>query len=403
MHNLSTVIRFEIVRTLKKKSFWVMALGFPLMMGVIFGIVFLSNQSTSDAAANLEKQQFSIEVTDNSGLLLPQVLQATGATEVADRAAGRADVISGKVDAYFYYPQDLVKDRIEIYAQNVGIFDNARYDAVARGLLSASVQTDMPADVLTVIKGTVTTSMTTFQGGQEFDPLKQMILPGAFLILFYLLIAFFGNQMLTSTTEEKENRVIEMILTTIEARTLIIGKIISLIALAFIQGAIVVLPALLGYLFLHDQLSLPALDLSTLPVDWGRIGVSAAIFSVSFLLFTGLLVAIGSAMPTAKEAGGFIGIVMMLLFGPLYAASLFISAPESPIVTGLSLFPFTAPIPLLLRNAVGNLQGWEVAVSLTLLIVSTILVMGIAVRLFRYGALEYSRKLGLKEIFTRRG
>ena len=403
MHNLSTVIRFEIVRTLKKKSFWAIALGFPLMFGVIFGIVFLSNQSTSQIAADLEKQQFSIELTDASGLVRPEVISAVHATPIADKEMGRRDVSSGKVDAYFYYPKDLAKERIEIYAKNVGLFDNGRYDAVARSLLSSSVQTNMPADVLAVVKNSITTNTTTYRDGQEFDPLKQMIFPGVFLVLFYLLIAFFGNQMLTSTTEEKENRVIEMILTTIEARTLIVGKIISLIILAFIQGLIVVLPALLGYLFLHDKLSLPSLDLSTLPVDPGRILVSAAIFVMSFLLFTGLLVAIGAAMPTAKEAGGFIGIVMMLLFGPLYAASLFISMPDSPVVTGLSLFPFTAPIPLLLRNAVGNLQGWEVAVALVILTVSTVLVMGIAVRLFRYGALEYSRKLSLGEVFTRRG
>lgn len=403
MHNLSTVIKFEIVRTLKKKSFWAMALGFPLMIGVIFGIIFLSNSSTSDAAAKLEKQQFSIEVTDHSGLVRPEVLKAIGATVVSDEAVGRAHVTSSAVDAYFLYPKDLTKDKIQIYGKNVGLFDNARYDAVARALLSSSVQTNMPADVLAVVKGSVTTNTTTFQSGQEFDPLKQMVFPAVFLVLFYLLIAFFGNQMLTSTTEEKENRVIEMILTTIEARTLIIGKILSLIVLAFIQGMVVVLPALIGYIVLHDKLSLPSIDLSTLPVDWGRIAVSAAIFVMSFLLFTGLLVAIGSAMPTAKEAGGFLGMVMILIFGPLYAASLFISAPQSPFVIGMSLFPLTAPIPLLLRNAVGNLQGWEVAVALILLTLSTVLVMSIAVRLFRYGALEYSRKLSLKEIFRRQG
>lgn len=402
MHNLSTVIRFEIVRTLKKKSFWAMALGFPLMFGMIFGIIFLSSQSTSDAAAQLEKQHFSLEVTDSSGFVRPEVLQGFGAKTVADKETGRAHVLSGAVDAYFYYPHDLTKEKIEIYAINVGLFDNSRYDAVARALLTSSVQTDVPTDVLAIVKGSVTTNTTTFRDGEEFDPFKQMIFPGVFLVLFYLLIAFFGNQMLTSTTEEKENRVIEMILTTIEARTLIVGKIISLIILAFIQGAIVVLPALLGYIFLHDHLSLPALDLSGLPVDWGRIAVSAAIFITSFLLFTGLLVAIGAAMPTAKEAGGFIGIVMILLFGPLYAATLFVSAPTNPFVIGLSLFPFTAPIPLLLRNAIGNLQGWEVAVALTILTVSTVLIMNLAVRLFRYGALEYSRKLGLREIFGRR-
>lgn len=403
MHNLRTVLRFEIVRTLKKKSFWAIALGFPLMFAAIFGIIFLSNQSTSDAEANLEKQQFSLAITDDSGLLRPDVLSAVGAKQVTDRATGRQDVTEGKVDAYIYYPSDLTKDKIVVYAKDVGLFDNGRYSTVAKSLLTASVQSDVKPEVLAVIQGNVNAQVTTFRDGQEFDPIKQMIFPGVFLVLFYLLIAFFGNQMLTSTTEEKENRVIEMILTTIEARTLIIGKILSLILLAFIQGLVIVLPALIGYLFLHDKLALPALDLSSIPVDWGRILISATIFGVSFLLFTGLLVAIGASVPTAKEAGGFIGLVMMLLFGPLYAATLFISAPSSPFVIGLSLFPFTAPIPLLLRNAVGNLTGWEIALSLIILTVSAVLVMGIAVRLFRYGALEYSRKLSILEVFRRRG
>jgi len=402
MHNLRTVMRFEIVRTLKKKSFWAIAIGFPLMFAAIFGIVFLSNQSTSDAAAKLEKQKFTLAVTDNSGLIRSDVLSAVGATQVPDLATGRQNVADGKVDAYINYPTDLKKDKIVIYAKDVGLFDNGRYATIAQSLLTASVQSEVKPEVLAVIQGKVNTQVTTFRDGQEFDAFKQMIFPGVFLVLFYLLIAFFGNQMLTSTTEEKENRVIEMILTTIQARTLIIGKILSLIILAFVQGIIIVIPALIGYLLLHDKLALPSIDLSSIPVDPGRIGVSAAIFVVSFLLFTGLLVAIGASVPTAKEAGGFIGLVMMLLFGPLYAASLFVSMPDSPFVIGMSLFPFTAPIPLLLRNAVGNLPGWEIALSLVILTISAVLVMGIAVRLFRYGALEYSRKLSLRDIFAKR-
>jgi ABC-2 type transport system permease protein len=55
-HNLGTVIRFEVVRALKKKSFWIMAFGFPLMFGLIFGIIFLSNKTTNNAAEDLSKQ-----------------------------------------------------------------------------------------------------------------------------------------------------------------------------------------------------------------------------------------------------------------------------------------------------------------------------------------------------------
>ena len=401
MYNLGTVMRFEIVRTLKKKSFWIMAVGFPIMFAAIFGIIFMSNQATSDAAKDLEKQKFSIAVTDDSGLVKPEYLAAVNATTVASKQVGIEAVKTGRYDAYFYYPANLAAQAVEVYGKEAGLFDNGKYTGVANSLLQLSAESNISPELRSVVKGTTNTTFTAYKDGSTYDGLKEMILPGIFLVLFYLLISFFGNQMLTSTTEEKENRVIEMILTTIEARTLIIGKIISLIILAFIQGLIIILPALVGYLLFHDQLNLPFVDLTTLPVNWGRIGVGAAIFAASFMMFTGLLVAVGAAVPTAKEAGQFFGIVMMLIFGPLYAISLFISNPDNSLVQFLSTFPLTSPIPLMLRNAVGNLSGGEAALSIALLTITAIVVMLIAIRLFRYGALEYSRKLSIKEIFGR--
>lgn len=402
MHNLSTVIRFEITRTLKRKSFWVLALGFPLMMAVIFGIIFLSSQSTNNAADQLKNQHFSLEVTDESGLINQNLLKGVHAKVISDKQSGIDDVAQGRIDSYIYYPENLSKSTVEVYGKNVDVFNNSRYEEVAKYLLTSSVELTTSPQVQTILSGKLHVAATTYRDGRVYDPMKEMILPGIFLVLFYLLISFFGNQMLTSTTEEKENRVIEMILTTIEARTLIIGKIISLILLALLQGAVIVIPAILIYSVFHSQLQLPWFDLTTLPVDWSRMGVACAVFVASLILFTGLLVLIGSSVPTAKDAGGFIGIVMMLIFGPLYAVTLFISAPTDPLVTALSLFPFTAPIPLLLRNAVGNLQAWEVAVALPILIVTAAITIALAVRVFRYGALEYSRKLSLKEVFSKR-
>jgi ABC-2 type transport system permease protein len=402
MHNLSTVIRFEIVRTLKKKSYWVMALGFPVMMMAIFAIIYFSNQSTNKAAKELENQSFTIEITDETHLIKPAILTALKAKNIDSKQQGIDDVTSGKVDSYIYYPSDISKNAVEVYGQDVGIFNNSRYDAVASMILKESIQNSVNVNVRSVISNTAKTNVTTYRDGKAYDPAKQMILPGLFLVLFYMLIAFSANQMLTSTIEEKENRVIEMILTTIEARTLVIGKIVSQVALSLLQGCIIVLPALAGYFLFHDKLNLPFIDLTTLPVDVPRILTGALVFVISFMFFTGLLVLIGSSVPTAKEASQFLGIVMVAIFGPLYAVSLFISAPDAPLVRFLSLFPFTAPIPLLLRNAVGNLHPWELAVALPILVVSATLVLMLAVRVFRYGALEYSRKVSLSEIFGRR-
>lgn len=404
MHNLSTVVRFELIRALKKKSFWILALSFPLMFAAIFGMIFLSNKATSDAGEKLKDQQFSLAVTDESKLLKPQIVANTKATVIAasDKQSAIDRVKNGQLDAYIYYPSDIATQPIEVYGKDVGLFDNGRYDSLAQSLLSASVQSEIDPAVQKVIKGKIDSTSTIYRDGEIHNPIQEMILPGVFLVLFYFLISFFGNQMLTSTTEEKENRVIEMILTTIEARTLIVGKIISLIVLAFIQGLLVILPALIGYLLFHDQLKLPSVDLSALPIDPLRLGIGFLAFAASFMLFTGLLVAIGAAVPTAQEAGGFFGTVMILLFGPLYAVSMFISLPDAPLVKFLTLFPLTAPIPLMLRNAAGNLGLGEAALGIAILVVSAIIVMTIAVRIFRFGVLEYSRKLSFKEIFARK-
>lgn len=393
MHNLGTVYNFEVKRTLKKKSFWIMALMFPMMMAAIFGIVVASNKATEDAANKMKEATFSMQVTDDSHLLNPAMLTGLKATAPNDKQAGIDAVRNGIIDAYFYYPADLKKDKVEIYAKDVGMFDNGKYESVAKALLSQSVAATVNPSAAAVLGGTVQTSSNTYRNGELYDSFKEAIAPGIFLVLFYFLIAMFGNQMLTSTTEEKENRVIEMILTTVKAKTLIVGKVLSLITLAFIQAVVFLTPVIVGYLLLHDKLSLPSIDLSAIPLNPVRILTAAAIFATSFLLFTGLLVTIGAASPTAKEASGYLGIVMLLIFGPLYAASLFVSAPDSPVVRFLTFFPFTAPIPALLRNAVGNISTVDTLIVIALLLIAAVVIMAIAVRVFKSGAIEYSRNM----------
>lgn len=401
-HNIGTVIKFEITRMLKKPSFWMLALGFPILMGGLFAIAFMSNKATSDAADQLKDQKFSLAVTDESKIIRPELLQAFEAKSVESKQVGIDDVKSGKIDAYFYYPKDLSKQQVEIYGGDVGIFDNGRYGAVANALLNQSVDVQVGDQQRAVLQDRVAISTTTYRDGQEYDGIKEMIIPGIFLVLFYMLIGFFGGQMLNSTIEEKENRTIEMLLTTIKPEALISGKILALIVLAIIQAITIVGPLVLIYFLAGSQLQLPDLDLSSLPIDPVKISLGAAIFATGFMLFTGLLVAVGAAMPTAKEASQWFSFVLIAIFIPLYGVTAFVSYPDSPFVQFLSLFPLTSPIPLMLRNAVGNLPLWEALLGISILAVSAILAMMVAVRVFRYGAMSYDSKVSLKALRARR-
>lgn len=403
MHNLGNVFKFEVVRTLKKKTFWITALSFPIIILAIFSIIFFSNQATQEAVENTSKQQFSIAITDDSKLISKDISSSVDAATVTNKQKAIEDVRTGSLDAYIYYPADLSSEPVEIYAKNISLFDNGRYRAVADALLKTAAQSTTSPEIRTILQDRVSFTSSTYKDGELYNGFAQLIAPGIFLVLFYALIAMFGSQMLSSTTEEKENRVIEMILTTIQARTLIIGKILSLIVLGAIQVLVILIPTLIMYALLSDKLSMPNVDLSNIPLDPVRIAIGALVFAASFLLFTGILVGIGAATPTAKEASGFFGVVMLFIFGPLYAATLFISTPDAFIVKFLSFFPLTAPVPLLLRNAVGNLSILDAIIGIVILSFSAVIALAISVRLFRYGALEYSRKVSFKSLLTKKG
>lgn len=402
MHNLGMVFKFEVLRTLKKPIFWLVAIGFPVMIGLMFGVVFWSNRATQEAAEKLQEQNFSIMMTDDSGLIKPEVAAAMKVQRVNSEAEGIEKVKHHQTDAYFYIPKNLEKDSVRIYGQDTGVFENNKYGAVVRTLLSSSVDSKVTGSEALIIKQKVNSSLTTYKDGKESGGMKEMIVPGFFLVLFYLLIAFFGNQMLTSTIEEKENRTVEMLLTTVQAKTLIVGKIWALITLSLIQGMIIVLPVLVGYLLFGHQLQLPNFDLSQIVFDPTRIAVAIALFGASFMMLTGLLVTVGAMMPTAKEASSWVGLVMILLFGPLYGGSVFISYPESTFSMAMSYFPLTAPIPLMLRNTVGNLSLVEALIGVAVLVISAVLIMMLAVRVFRYGAMSYDSKLSLSALRMKR-
>ncbi len=404
MHNLGTVIWFELTRTLKKKVFWLSALAFPVIFAAIVGLSYISNKTADQAGDKLSQERFSFVVVDGSGLVAPSLVQAAGGRIGTDAGAAIAQVRTGRVEAAFIYPANPASGKTRIYAQDAGLTKNSKYEAVASQLLKASVGASVGSPPkVALLQGQIETQLTTYDHGTEAQGIESAIAPGVFLVLFYALIVLLGNRMLTSTTEEKENRVIEMILTTVSARVLIVGKVLTMMLLGLIQIAAIVAPLVIAYVFFRDSLNMPSFDLSEVVLAPDRIVLGALMFGASFVLFTGLLVAIGSAVPTAKDAGGFFGFALMVMFAPLYALPAIISSPEQLMVQVFSFFPLTAPVTLLLRNAVDNLAPWEALLGLVILTASSIVALVLAMRAFRAGALRYDSKLPWQEFWLRTG
>ena len=396
-HNLGTVISFEFVRTVTKARFWIGTLSVPVIMAVVFGMIFLSNTSTSSAAEAQKNAQFSISYRDSSGLITPADAAALGAVPADSSDAGIRDVQSGAVDAYFEFPAHPETAAVKVYGTDKGLFENGKYAAVAQAMLARAVAVRIGSPQLsTLASGSAQVETVTYQGSEVAGGMNSVIPPMAFLVVFYGLVVLLAGQMLNSTLEEKENRVTEMILTTLKPTTLITGKVLALFMVGLVQVAVFASPVLIGALFYRDALSIPEFEASQLIFDPLRMTAGFLILVGGFALFTTTLVAIGAVMPTAKEAGNFMGVMIALIFIPFYSVSLVVSEPHSPIVQVFTYFPFSAPVTALLRNAFGSLSVTEAALVIAILYVGAAVMLRVAVRLFQYGSISYTSKVSIR-------
>ena len=396
-HNLGTVIGFEFVRTVSKRRFWIGTLSVPVIMAVVFGLIFLSNTTTDTASQAQSSAEFTLSYTDASGLITAQDAALFGARPAESAAAGIHAVQSGALEAYFDFPARPDTDVVRVYGADKGIFENGKYAAVAQAMLTRAVEQKIgSAELSTLATGKAQIETVTYDGAQGSGGLGSVVPPLVFLVIFYGLIVLLAGQMLNSTLEEKENRVTEMILTTLKPTTLIAGKVIALFAIGLVQMIVFLSPLLIARLLLPDQLSPAALDLPPLIFDPVRMTIGFLILIGGFALFTTTLVAIGAVMPTAKEAGNVLGVMMALIFIPFYAVALVVSDPHSVIVQVFTYFPFSAPVTALLRNGFGSLNPLEAGIVILILFAGATVMLRVAVRLFQYGSISYTSKVNIR-------
>lgn len=400
--NLGTVVSFEVARTLKKKKFWLGTLTVPFAIALILGLSVISKTTTTNKVDTQKNAKFSFTYVDSSGLINSSIARELGGNEIADSSVGIASVMSAKSAAFFNYPKEPATQIVNVYGIDKGIFDNGKYSAVATQLLQLSVQNRVGnRELSSLIVGKVNVKSKSFLKGKESGSIGDVIPPMIFLLIFYLVLLLLGNQMLTSTQEEKENRVTEIILTTLNPNTLILGKIISLFVIGLVQIMVFASPVILGYSLFRKDLRLPNIDLSSLNFHATPMIIGFLLLVGGFTLFTGTLVAVGAIMPTAKEASNVFGVVMALLFAPFWIISLVASDPSSLIVQFFTYFPYSATVTAMMRNGLGSLGTGRAAIVIVELFILGFVVLKLAMMLFRYGSIEYSRRVSLFQIFRK--
>jgi ABC-2 type transport system permease protein len=218
---------------------------------------------------------------------------------------------------------------------------------------------------------------------------------GFAVALIFTLIAY-GTILLQTVSEEKENRMVEVLLTSASPLAIMLGKVLALGLAGLIQmsvwiaSVIVIVPRFAGVI--------P--DLSGIPIDVGFLLLVLAFFLAGYAIAAALMAGIGAATTSVTEAGPLTALVIIPLAVPFYAMPVFLNSADHWLPRLLSFLPITAATSMMLRLATSSVAPSEILLSLGLMIITAAALLWLAGRIFRAGLLLYGQRMSLRAAWT---
>lgn len=408
MSRLRSVIRHEYLTIIRQPSFWITMVAIPLMIGVIIALNYFSTKTSSDRIDEVAKDLQTVVIVDQSGLVNKDVVTQSGLTLASgSELDSRRDAVrTGDSQALVVFPENLVETRsYQLYVDGNNITTISAVSSLADSILKTSIFLPLgSAEIIALAQNGASSSITFFEDGRETAGFNAYIAPGLFVVLFYIIFAFSISYMLTSVSEEKENRSMEMVLTYVKPRTLIVGKLLAVSLVTLTQLVFFGALALIAYLVAQNtgSFALPfGLDLSKVVIEPVSIILALGYLIIGFLMYAGFMTTVAAMAPSTKEANSFSSVFFIGAFVPFYFIMLLVTDPENPISNFLVYFPLTSPVSALIRNTVGNMDPLLAWSALAVMAIFMVLSIWAAVRAFKLGALEFAQTIKLSTLFKK--
>jgi ABC-2 type transport system permease protein len=251
------------------------------------------------------------------------------------------------------------------------------------------VRIEAPLNLVTT-RLTETGAVAPEQGGYG-----NLIIPFVFGILLSLAIIFSSTYLLLGLGEEKENRLIEVLLSSVSPRQLLTGKVLGLGAAGLVQVAIWAISA---PLLLNLASSSIGGFTSTIQLPPNFIVLAVVYFILGYLLFSVISASIGAVSSSSREGQQLIGIFTIPLLIPLWFMSLIMFFPDNPIWVFFAIFPLSAPVEVIIRLGVSVIPAWQLVASMAVLVLSIIGILMLTIRIFRTYLLMYGKRPGIGEV-----
>jgi ABC-2 type transport system permease protein len=200
-----------------------------------------------------------------------------------------------------------------------------------------------------------------------------------------------------AVVEEKENRTMEVLMTSVSSTQLMSGKIIGIIGVGLTQ-----LLAWIGFAtlaVLAGRYYFPFLE--AIHISFSSVGLLVITLLPAFVMVAALMVAVGATVTDAREGQQIASLFTFPVVIPYWFTYQLMSNPNGPLAVGLSLFPLTAPVALTMRVGFTYIPMWQVGVTTGILVVSALASLWLAGRAFRLGMLQYGQRLSWRQLSGR--
>lgn len=366
---------------IQKKSFLFAAFLMPLFL---FGVIFLITMIQSPEVE-------SVGYMDQSGILADQIGIPAHFTAYTSLSALQEAVTNEQIKAYFIVAPDyLDTGNVDIYSDgNAPNSLIASLEAYLLENLTANEDTPYSPEFL---QNPVNVQIVLMPSGKELAKggiIALFVLPVAFMMVFMLATQITGSFLMYSIVEEKKNRIMELLITSISPFQLLMGKLFGFGALGLTQFLVWLVLGLAGFLVMNGA-SLDEL-FSQISLPFSLISWALIYFIFSYLFLASAMAAIGVIVGSEEESRQYAGIFSLAAVIPAIFIIQFFEDPNGPLPVILSLIPFTSGIAMIFRLSITDVPLIELLLSVTLLFVSSILITWISAKIFAWAALVNDR------------
>jgi len=403
MNRTWRIIQQDITLNLKRRGYQFMTFAIPLLaIALAFGVMFyFDRQDEPDDDPLLEMPDAPVGYVDDSGLFADAGEFAGFFVLYEEETAVRAAVESGELSAYYHIPADYMETGdIFRHSIDLSIVDNAD-QSVFRHFLLLTLLGDGDANLLARLQSspTFTEHLLDDAGAEvqetEGDSMDNFWLAYAFAIVMMFSTFFGAGQLMASVIKEKENRVIEVVLSSVRPFQIMSGKIVGQGLTGLLQ---IVLWLVAGGMVLRIlDVSLPGVDVSGLPSS--LIALLIVYYLAGYAMFASFAAGIGAVSTSMREGPQLAMLYTMPAMLPLIFLSQIVTEPNGTMAVFFSFFPLTSPLGMVMRVLLTAVPTWQIALSLLILFISVGGGLWVATRLFRVNSLLSGQVPSRKQLF----